>query len=241
MYLGPGFSYTHSNSLFLVLFQIAAKLLEIVCLASLTTVVLHVLRHDLMRHGVPLGFVGSGLYFSQANCFWSPEILIGALQSIKSWERLRLLCIIIIAALLALLIAPSAAVLLQPRSQSVPAGGTEYFLPATPDELWPSELDGADELPVCFQEYSARNIACANAGFESLRNYFTNFNSSFAIPSMMLLTDGMLVPLVVQSLGGKIPRLLNAGLLKGFTRETVIFQPHAFTATLQEVLTEDRR
>lgn len=67
MYLGPGFSYRQSNRLFLVSFQIAAKILEIVCVASLTTVVLHVLRHHLMRDGVPLGFVVSGIFFSQVN------------------------------------------------------------------------------------------------------------------------------------------------------------------------------
>lgn len=48
---------------------------------------------------------------------------------------LRLFLVIVLAGLLALLIAPSAAVLLQPHSQSVPAGGTTYYLPVTPDEL----------------------------------------------------------------------------------------------------------
>ena len=85
MYLGPGFSARWSNGLYLVLFQIGAKLLEIVCVASLTTVVLHVLRHDLVRNGVPLGLLGSGVFFSQANCFWSPEMLVGALHSVRDW------------------------------------------------------------------------------------------------------------------------------------------------------------
>ena len=240
MYLGPGFSYRESNGLFLVLFQIAAKVLEIVCVASLTTVVLHVLRHELMRDGVPLGFVGSGLYFSQANCFWSPEMLAGALYCIKSWKRLRLLMVIIVAGFSALLIAPAAAVLLQPRLQNVPAGGTAYFLPATPNQLWPSEMNGSNELQECFGDYAPQNIVCASAGFESLRNYFRNFNSSFNAPSMMMDTYAM-SPLVFQSLDGKIPRLLNSGTLYGMTRETSILQPNAITAILQDSLIADWR
>ena len=223
-----------------MLFQIAAKILEIICVASLTTVVLHVLRHDLMRDGVPLGFLGSGIFFSQANCFWSPEMLVGALHCAKSWKRLRLLIVIVIAGFLALLIAPAAAVLLQPRIQNVPAGGTEYFLPATPDQLWPSEVNGSDELSECFGEYAIQNIVCANAGFESLRNYFTNFNSSFNVPWTMWDTYG-LSPLVVQSLTGKTSRLLSSGTVFGLNRETVIFQPNSMTTILQDSLTGDWR
>lgn len=240
MYLGPGFSYTHSNGLFLVLFQIGAKLLEIVCVASLTTVVLHVLRHDLIRNGVPLGLLGSGVFFSQANCFWSPEMLVGAWHCVRNWRMLRLFLVIILAGSLALLIAPSAAVLLQPQSQSVPAGGTTYYLPVTQDQLWPSEVNGSDERSECFGEYSDRNIVCASAGFESVRNYFLNFNTSFIVPSMMSDTHAM-SPLVVHSLAGKIPRLVNSGSVFGIARETSILQPNAMTAILQDSLTGDWR
>ena len=240
MYLGPGFSYSRSNGFYLVFFQIGAKLLEIVCVASLTTVVLHVLRHDLIRNGVPLGLLGSGVFFSQVNCFWSPEMLVGAFSCVRDWKRLRLFLVIVLAGSLALLIAPSAAVLLQPQSQSVPAGGTTYYLPVTPDQLWPSEVNGSDERSECFGEYSDRNIVCASAGFESVRNYFLNFNTSFVVPVLMWDHTAM-SPLVFQSLAGKIPRLLNSGNVFGFSRETSILQPNAVTATLQESLTGDWR
>ena len=73
----------------------------------------------------------------------------------------------IVAVILALLIAPAAAALLQPRVQNVPAGGTACFLPATPDELGPSGVSGSDELSEYYGEYATQNIAYANAGFES--------------------------------------------------------------------------
>ena len=230
MYLGPGFSFRQSNEFFLVLFQIAAKILEIACVASLTTVVLHVLRHHLMRDGVPLGFVGSGIFFSQASFFWSPETFVGALYCVKSWKRLALLIVILVTGLLALLIAPAAAVLIQPRLQHVPAGGTEYFLPATPDQLWPSEVNGSDELSECFGRYESQNILCASAGYESLRNYFTNFNSSFS-------TKYSVSPIVIQSLAGKVSRLVNGGIV--YAPETSISQPNAITAILQDLLMAD--
>lgn len=167
-------------------------------------------------------------------------MLVGALHCVKSWKRLKLLTIIIVAGSLALLIAPAAAVLLQPRIQNVPAGGPTYFLPVTPDQLWPSEVNGVDELSECFGKYAIQNIICASAGFESLRTYFMNFNSSFWVPNMMWGTYAM-SPLVVQSLAGKIPRLLNSGTVYGLNRENSMLQSNAMTAILQDSLTGDWR
>lgn len=238
IYLGPGFSYTRSDGLYLALFQVGAKILELVCVASLTTVVLHVLRHDLIRDGVPFGFIGSGIFFSHPNCLWSPEMFIGALYSVRSWRRLRLFLVFGVAAIIAVLIAPSSAVLLQPQLQNVPAGGTDYFLSATPDELWPSVVDGNDELPECFDEVDARHILCASGGFESLRTYFQNFNSSMTVPLAM---QGYvnLRPMIVQSLSARIPHLLSTGAIFGYNRETTIHQPNAITAIIQQSLTQD--
>lgn len=112
IYLGLGFSRTRPDELYLALFQVAAKVVELVCVASLTTVVLHVLRHELVGDGVPLGFVGSGIFFSQASCFWAPEMVMGAWHCATSWKRMRLLLVITVAGFLAVLIAPSAAILL---------------------------------------------------------------------------------------------------------------------------------
>jgi len=196
---------------------------ELACVASLTIVVLHVLRHDLIRDGVPFGFIGSGIFFSQANCLWGPEMFVGALYSVRSWRRLRFLLVIGVAAVIAVLIAPSSAVLLQPRLQNVPAGGTEYFLLAAPDELWPSGVDGNDELPESFDEADARHILCASGGFESLRTYFQNFNSSMDV-MLAIVGFANARPIIVQSLSTRIPRLLSTATILGFNRETTIFQ-----------------
>ena len=239
MYLGPGFSYRNSNGVYLVLFQIGAKLLEIVCVASLTTVVLHVLRHDLLRDGVPLGFVGSGMFFSQASFFWSPETFAATLYSVKSWKKLRLLLLVTVAGALALLIAPSSAVLLQPRIQDVPAGGTAYYLPVAPNQLWPSELNSSDELHECLGDYRMQNIVCASAGFESLRNFFSNINTSFNVIDSMMWDTYHMQPLVVQGMASKIPRLMSRAGVIHLDRETSMTQANAITAVFQNALTQD--
>ena len=206
-------------------------------MASLTNVVLHVLRHDLIRDGVPFGLVSSGVFFSQVNYLWGPEMFVGVLSSGKNWRRFKLLLVIGVAAIVALLIAPSSAVLLQPRPQNVPAGGTEYFLPATPDELWPSVVDGTDELPECFNEADAWHILCASGGFESLRTYFIAFNSSMPLPSSMRDFVNPR-PMIVQSPSARIPRLLSTGPVFSFNRETSISQVNAITTIIQESLNQ---
>ncbi|KAK3176835.1 hypothetical protein OEA41_008160 [Lepraria neglecta] len=57
----------------------------------------------------------------------------------------------------------------------------------------------------------------------------------------MMYDNYAMSPIVLQSLAGKIPRLLNSGTVFGFTRETSILQPNAITATLQDSLTGDWR
>lgn len=145
--------------------------------------------------------------------------------------------VIAVAAFIAMLIAPSSAVLLQPRPQNVPAGGTEYFLSATPDELWPSVVNGTDELPEYFDEANAWHILCASGGFESLRTYFMAFNSSMYVPLIMLgYTNPR--PMIVSSPSARIPRLSSTGSLYGFNRETRISQPNAITTIIQDSLTQ---
>lgn len=167
-------------------------------------------------------------------------MVVGALHSFGNWRRLRLLILILVAGTLALLIAPSSAVLLQPRDQTVPAGGTAYYLPAAADQLWPSEVNGSDELSECFGMYSAQNIVCASAGFDSLRGYFQNTNTSFAV-SKTLWNNYQLHPIVIQSAAAKVPRLLYTGNVFGLTEETYGSQPNAITAMFQEGLTSDWR
>lgn len=61
-FIGPTFIQDpEKNSLFMVSIQVYAKLLELLCVASLSSIVLQALRHELLRDGIPLGLLGSGI------------------------------------------------------------------------------------------------------------------------------------------------------------------------------------
>lgn len=248
VYLGPGFVTNQTDAFMLALFQVAAKLQEIVCVASLTTVVLHMLRHELIHHGVPLGFVGSGIYFSQVNRLWSPEMIIGLAHYFKngrdiyqSWRRTGLSLLVALAALLAVLIAPSTAILLQPRLQNVPAGHPSYYIPATADQLWPSLLDGMEEPQECFDGNTSTQILCASGGYESLRDFFRVLNTSFTTPPLMLGSGSRFNPLIIKSSAPQIPDLQIHGSVRGWSGETVMHQPNMATSILPSRLREDWR
>lgn len=145
--------------------------------------------------------------------------------------------VIAIAALLAVLLAPSAAVLLLPRLQNVPAGGTDYYLPATADQLWPSVLDGSDEPQACFDGNTTHQVFCASGGFESLRSCFGVFNSSFTIPPRVLGSSYFLNPVVVKSSAPQLPDLQNYGSGRGWRAETELNQPNMATSILPSSLT----
>jgi hypothetical protein len=70
-YLGAQLSgpYTWSDTSKIQLLQVAAKIHEIVMVASLATVAIAIVRHRLLRssEGLPLGLVGAGLMFGDAS------------------------------------------------------------------------------------------------------------------------------------------------------------------------------
>ena len=80
VYIGSGFSVRNKyDNLYLAFFQVAAKLQEILCVASLATVLLQILRDDLLYgNGIPLGLLSSHLWFSQPISLLSPEYLTAA-------------------------------------------------------------------------------------------------------------------------------------------------------------------
>lgn len=85
---------------------------ELLAVGSLTTIVVAVLRHHLLLDtGVPFGFLGAGVSFTQINWFWSP----GFLLSIQSNRRqVFLAATLVTCGILAVAVGPAAAVLLVP-------------------------------------------------------------------------------------------------------------------------------
>ncbi|KAL6720959.1 hypothetical protein ACLMJK_000059 [Lecanora helva] len=150
---------------------------------------------------------------------------------------MRLLVVIGLAASLAVTIGPAAAILLQPRLQDTPAGGTEYYIPATADQLWPSVVDGSDEAPECFGSNVTQRLLCASGGFESLSTYFALLNTSFGLPWKMTTTAYTLIPIIIRSLAPQLPDLQCVGTYRGVGgSDAVYFQPNMVSAVLPDRL-----
>ena len=141
-FLGTGLSFhDRYDFLYLALYQIAAKLQEMLCIASLSTTLVEILRSDLLHgDGTSFGLISSHLWFVQPNSLFNPEYLSAALESIDTLRRLlfrhtshqrftctaftrqrrrQLLLVLFVPVLvvLAALIGPFTAVLMIPRSQ----------------------------------------------------------------------------------------------------------------------------
>ncbi|KAI1109363.1 hypothetical protein F5Y14DRAFT_29927 [Nemania sp. NC0429] len=157
--------------------QVAAKLHELLIVASLSTIIFHVLRLNLIYgHGVPLGFLGSGWTFSQITYFFSPEFWGGALSNSPglTWKEYLFAPLILVSGLVATFAGPATAVLATPRTSDWPVGGGSYWLNGSEAQLWPRNLDNT-----AIENYNCSTIEakiydpkCPSAGYESLYQHF---------------------------------------------------------------------
>ena len=252
-YIGPGFSAALDDALYLALYQVGAKLQEMLCVASLSTVVLQMLRNELIGDGVPIGLLGSGIWFSQISFVWSPEFLVAIQSSLRSFRKLRLCIFILLTGVLAAVVGPASAVLLIPRIQAVPSGGTKYFLNGTAEQLWPSIVTSDSQLEVCKQDNSTKYAVCPSGGFESIHSEFSAFNytSFLGIPFNGPVLSNVLKSTIMRDAATKahswynfqiqsplslVPPALSSMSIRGPQSETSVIQPHAATTISQTQL-----
>ncbi|KAL8856826.1 MAG: hypothetical protein Q9178_006543 [Gyalolechia marmorata] len=167
----------------LALLQTAAKLQELLIVASLATVAFQLLRHELMHgDGLPLGLLAAGIDFTRLSYFWSPEMLgtfRSAINRPSKLRRLALILFLVTAGTLAALVGPSCAVLLIPQPQNWPAGGTVIYLNGTQDHVWPANLS-AEQIPMrdlCTSADATENGVCPSGGYYSLWAHYARVNT----------------------------------------------------------------
>lgn len=252
-YIGPDFTWKSQNDpIFLAVIQVAAKVEELLCVASLSAIVMQALRRELLGDGIPIGLLGSGTWFSQISSFWSPDFLVAARWSITTLQRCQLYALIILAGIIATVIGPASAVLMLPRAQDVPAGGTSYYLNGTADRFWPDTVYSGSELEVCGLPNSTKYAVCPSGGYESLRQTLSTFNYSnfysasgdgnaFApqIQAKGIAGNRQWENLLVQSPQSLVPPVLSSLQLRGLELRTVAVQPHAATAIILQQLVRD--
>ncbi|KAJ4371451.1 hypothetical protein N0V83_004668 [Neocucurbitaria cava] len=155
------------TSQYMALLQVAAKAQELLIVASLATVVVHQLRHDLIKGpGVPFGLVGVTSLFSQLSFFWSPTF-IGSLTR-KSGPSKRLFILILLVGAIAATAGPAVAILVIPRESIWPAGGSKYWVSGTAEDLWPSQVGLEHYMPEAQYGIAKAKCNAANAYTNSL-------------------------------------------------------------------------
>jgi hypothetical protein len=159
--------------------QVAAKLQELLIIASIGSIVYHRLRHDLLTQGLPFGLLSSGVSFTQVSYIWSPEFV--AALTCRSNSTLTLF--VILSVIVASTAGPATAVLIIPRMIQFPAGETEYYINGTSDHLWPSYIglenylpdytNGYNESIKCASSTGYTSAVCPSGGYLALMDHFS--------------------------------------------------------------------
>lgn len=159
----------------------AAKLHELFMLASLSAIVITYIRKELVfGDGVPFGAVFSPTQFKDLTFLWSPE-LWGAVY--HEWERRRkkwfIICLLVVCSIAGLTVGPSIGILMRPRLDLWPAGGTSFWINATESALYPELMQPSADLGHCSLETG--DLACPAGGWKALNEqYFQYWDRSVA-------------------------------------------------------------
>jgi len=153
-YIGSELTGQHGeDNLKLLGLQFAAKLLELLVLASLSSILFMILRKQLFKHSLPFGAVTAGLEFTRISFLWSKEFFAtcisttgenGTFSSVGG--KIILTSTIVTFTILGATIGPSAAVAAQPVLRNWPAGGTVFWLNSTSTDLWPIFFRQCDRI-----------------------------------------------------------------------------------------------
>ena len=131
--------------------QFASKLHELTINASLAAMVFSYIRQELaLGQGVPLGAIFAGLRFQDISVLWSLEFW-GTARTTAIGKRRKWVLVILLTvdAFLGVSVGPSSANILKPRLDNWPAGGTDFWVNASTEELWPSVLTEDQVLESC--------------------------------------------------------------------------------------------
>jgi hypothetical protein len=241
-----------SETINLMLLQLAAKAHEILIVTSLGLVILQTVRHELLfGDGLPLGLVGSGLSFSDFSLFFRREFYASLKYLASHGNRARkvgFIILLVMAILTAALAGPASAVLLVPRSQTWPSAATEIFLNGSTEDFWPSDLSGdLKELSQLCQSENPTSLAvCPAGGFSSLHDHWSRMNSttffSQDIPPYARLLSGSYFYWPVHSPNSLVPTLYALGdarVTSALEDKTTLVQPLAASAVILQQTAND--
>jgi hypothetical protein len=157
--------------------QFAAKLHELLMLASLATVLMTHIRKELaFGEGIPFGTMFAAQQFKDISFLWSPE-LWGVMY--KRWRQKRakrkvfIIFLMVICTILGVSVGPSTANLMKPRLSDWPAGGSPFWINSTEDVLYPRVLSDSAALSHCLVDRG--DLACPSGGWQAIEQQYLSF------------------------------------------------------------------
>ncbi|KAJ9500287.1 hypothetical protein H2202_004082 [Exophiala xenobiotica] len=248
IYIGADFA---TQTITLMSFQIAAKVHEIFIVASLSVIVFHAVRFELLYgDGLPLGLVGSGFNFGSFGFFFTKEFRGGLLNAVTPGHKLRktgFIILLCVAGLIAALAGPSSATLIVPALQTWQAGGTHFYLNGSLEDFWPSDVsrDALAVQDICNGSKSTELAICPAGGYLSIREHWSRMNYTnfytYDVPTYAKKLSGSRFYWPIHSPASSVPpryTLGNARNVTAFSPGTATFfvQPHAAASTLMQTI-----
>ena len=130
--------------------------------------------------------------------------------------------------------------LLVPRKQDWPAGGTTLYLNRTKQDFWPIEISASPLLTtMCSNSTGIRYGVCPSGGFRSLWSHYTRLdftNFQDVIPSYANDLSGNRYYWPIESSRPVSTKVISLGVPIG---DTFIIQPHMSVAVLLDELMKD--
>ncbi|RNJ60512.1 hypothetical protein D7B24_007435 [Verticillium nonalfalfae] len=168
-----------SDSIKLGVLQLCAKVQELLIVASLSTVIFHVVRSEMtFGPGIPLGWLGAGFRFTTLSYLWSSD-LWGSIRykHASVLRKFGLVLLLFVSGIITVLAGPSSAVLMVPRVMDWPAGGGRFWLNGSQEDMWPHQ-----PLPVPLSDCPKTDPVaqkCLAHGYHSIYNVFRNRQRRF--------------------------------------------------------------
>ena len=173
--------------------QFAAKLHELTIQSSISVIVVGLVRQELVAgDGIPFGAVFGSLQFVNFSYLYSKEFF-GTLQArfAQPLVKLRLVTLLVIGTFLALTVGPSSAIIMRPRVDNWPAGGTDFYLNASVKEIWPSSVD-ASSIPTSCDNITL-DTNCIAMGWKSaldqLLTYWPRMTDRATMPETLQMNS----------------------------------------------------
>jgi hypothetical protein len=156
----------------------AAKLHELFMLASLSAIVIMNIRKEVVfGQGIPFGTLFAATQIKDLAFLWSPEFW-GTVY--HEWGKRRnkwfTITLLVVCTLLGVGVGPSTNILMRPRLDFWPAGGTTFWLNATEALLYPGKMEASAAIAHC--AFDTGDLSCPAAGWQVFNEqYFPFWNS----------------------------------------------------------------